>query len=157
MKSKEEIEKYGFVGFKTIAELSNDCTCIPKCEGVYLVLFPENLNVEFLTTGTGGFFKGKDPNVQASVLKENWVLKSNIVYIGKATSLKQRLKQYLQFGAGGAVGHYGGRYIWQLKNSQSLIICWKTLNGDDPREIESKLIKKFTDEFGKLPFANLCK
>jgi hypothetical protein len=53
------------------------------------------------------------------------------------------------------IGHYGGRYIWQLKNSLDLVVCWKTLPNDDPRSIESQLIQQFIKEYQKRPFANL--
>ena len=77
------------------------------------------------------------------------------MYIGKATSLKKRLGQYLRFGQTKNVGHYGGRYIWQLKNHSDLIVCWKTTPQYDPREIEKGLILDFKREFGERPFANL--
>ncbi len=156
MNTLQEIEFDGFTGFKSINELTRDCTCLPSCGGVYLILKPDNLEVEFLSTGTGGYFKGKDPNVGLSVLQENWVNGSIVLYIGKATSLRKRLNQYFKFGQGKNIGHYGGRYIWQLKHASSLIVCWKPINGEEPRQAESRLIQKFVNKFGKRPFANLC-
>lgn len=39
-----------------------------------------------------------------------------MVYIGKAgTTLRKRLNQYLKFGNRQNIGHWGGRYIWQIK------------------------------------------
>lgn len=71
---------------------------------------------EFLSHGTGGFFKGKDPNVSITELETNWVENTCVVYIGKAgTTLQKRLNQYLKFGNGQNIGHWGGRYIWQIK------------------------------------------
>lgn len=151
-----EIKDAGFIGFKTIRELTDDSSSLPHCGGVYLFLFPEISKVSFLTIGTGGFFKGKDPNVHVRILEESWVPNSRVVYIGKATSLRKRLHQYFCFGQGKNIGHYGGRYIWQLKNSDSLIVCWKPLTGEDPRLVESNLIQEFVFRFGKRPFANLC-
>ena len=43
---------------------------------------------EFLSRGTGGFFKGKDPNVSITELETNWVENTCVVYIGKAGKLK---------------------------------------------------------------------
>jgi hypothetical protein len=159
-KEIEEIKKDGFVGFKPMRELFEDNSSIPQMRGVYMVL---NLSKEkeFLTVGTGGYFKGKNPNVSIQELRSSWVENAIVVYIGKAggegsnATLKSRLGQYLRFGQGKNVGHYGGRYIWQLKNSDNLIVCWKELPTEEPRIVESELFRDFISQFSKLPFANL--
>ena len=150
----DHFKENGFVGFKTKAELFKDSSIIPKEKGVYLILHTENEPI-YLKIGTGGHFKNKNPNVSLNELKTNWVGDVKVVYIGKATSLRARLRQYFAFGQGKKIGHWGGRFIWQLKNSRNLIVCWKILTNEDPGTIESKLIKSFKDQFGKRPFANL--
>ena len=158
----EEINKSGFTGFMMIGDLFQDSSMLPSIKGVYMVLNIDNKKPEFLTLGTGGHFKLKDPNVSISELKNNWVDNSIVVYIGKAgknggtATLKSRLKQYLDFGQGKKRGHWGGRLIWQLKNSSDLVVCWKTLPGEDPRTYEAELIQQFVTKFGKRPFANLA-
>lgn len=158
----DEIKKAGFIGFKKMSELFVDSSSIPKIKGIYLVLNPNFKKAEYLQIGSGGHFKGKNPNVIIDELKSNWVENSLVVYIGKAGSdtskatLNTRLKQYFGFGQGKNIGHWGGRLIWQLKNSNDLIVCWKPLLNDDPRTTENTLIKKFVSEFSKRPFANLA-
>ena len=160
--NSDDIKKAGFTGFKKMSELFIDSSSIPKIKGVYLVLNPNFKKAEYLQIGTGGHFKGKNPNVTLDELKSNWVDNSLIVYIGKAGSetsnatLHSRLKQYFGFGQGKNIGHWGGRLIWQLKNSADLIVCWKSLPNDDPRTFENQLIRKFVSEFSKRPFANLA-
>ena len=157
----DEIKKAGFMGFKKMSELFACTYSIPKEKGVYLVLNPNQKSPIFLQTGTGGHFKGKNPNVQIDELKSNWVDDSLVVYIGKAgkegsqATLQSRLRQYFRFGQGKNVGHWGGRFIWQLKKSEELIVCWKTLPTSDPRTVEAELIRQFVSEFTKRPFANL--
>lgn len=68
----------------------------------------------FCEVGTAGFFKGKNPNVSIQELNSNWIDGEHIVYIGKATELCRRLRQYMSFGQGKNIGHWGGRYIWQI-------------------------------------------
>lgn len=150
---KKELIAKGFKGFSTIAELMINKQLIPKEKGVYIILCLDQ-PCQFLEIGTGGFFKGKDQNVALEVLQENWIDFSNVVYIGKAKDLQKRLNQYFNFGNGKNVGHYGGRFIWQLQNSKNLVVCWKTTT-EDPRIIEAELIQKFSRKFGKRPFANL--
>jgi hypothetical protein len=158
---KTELEQNGFTGFKSVEELWMDKSVLPRAKGVYLVLDPNYDNTEFLQKGVGGFFKGKNPNVPIGELKSNLVPDSLVVYIGKAGSptgkatLYSRLGQYLKFGEGDDIGHYGGRFIWQLKNHTNLIFCWKKTPREDPREVEKQLITDYINQFGTMPFANL--
>ena len=156
------IKEKGFRGFNAIKSLWNDKTSIPKTKGVYLVLDP-NSKPDFINPGVGGFFKGNDPNVAIAELNSNFVLGSLVVYIGKAggptskATLHSRLGQYLRFGQGKKVGHWGGRLIWQLKNHRELLFCWRTTQSDDPRGIEKILINDYIKQHGKKPFANLVR
>jgi hypothetical protein len=156
----EKLKEAGFTGFKKASELLVSKDTIPKVKGVYCVVYFPHDKAEFLNPGVGGFFKGKDPNVQIETLKENWIINCPVVYIGKAggsgsATLRSRLNQYLKFGQGHNVGHRGGRYIWQLKNHRELLFCWFETPKHDPGSLETKLLKKFHEKYGKLPFANL--
>ncbi len=157
------IKNMGFNGFLKISELKNNLSAIPDKKGVYFVLRPNDNDVEFIEKGTGGFFKDRDPNVSINELKQNWIKESNIVYIGKAggslsnSTLRSRLKQYLSFGEGKKVGHWGGRFIWQIKNIDDFLICWKELETEDPRAFEHALLNEFENEYGRLPFANIIR
>ncbi len=157
-----ELEEFGFTGFITITSLWKDKKIIPKQKGVYLIMnFDFEKPVKYLEIGVGGHFKGKNPNVPTKELEKNYVDNSLVVYIGKAGSpegkatLFSRLGQYLRFGKGKKVGHWGGRLIWQLANHKDLIICWKPTFDKDPREIEKELIQEYVKKFNKRPFANL--
>lgn len=153
-----EIENYrkdGFIGFVPVSKLRGNTKVVPESGGVYIVVRESDKAPEFLTEGTGGFFKGKNPNVSIEELKVNYVADSKIVYIGKATSLKKRVGQLLRFGAGSAVGHWGGRYLWQLADSDNLLIAWKPTPTVDPRIEEVRMLEEYVSLHGKLPFANL--
>ena len=41
----------------------------------------------------------------------------------------------MKFGSGKKVGHKGGRFIWQLKDSANLVVCWKRTE-EEPRHVE---------------------
>jgi len=154
------LQKAGFEGFLPISLLLNNISKIPAQKGVYMVIYNSVKEPVFQLIGTGGYFKGKDPNVSLSELKNNWVDGSNVIYIGKAggtastATLRSRLSQYLRFGNGENLGHYGGRYIWQLTFPDKLI-CWKQMMTREPKEEESRLINLFVEIYGKRPFANL--
>lgn len=146
-----------------LRELRSSKELIPAVRGVYVLLRISTHAPVFLEEGTGGFFKGKDPNVSLEVLRQNWVETSPVVYIGKAgdpgqaATLRSRLWQYLRFGIGANVGHWGGRYIWQLEDAEDLLVCWLPLPDGTPSELESALIDTFRQEYGVRPFANLKK
>jgi hypothetical protein len=158
----DEMKAAGFSGFVKMKDLFTDSSTIPREKGVYMVFLPKMEAPKFLETGSGGFFKGKNPNIPVGVLKSNWVNDTLVVYIGKAgkegggATLQSRLRQYLRFGQSHAVGHWGGRLIWQLQNAPELIVCWKALPEADPREAEATLIDGFREIYGNRPFANLA-
>lgn len=152
----ERLTSEGFKGFVSIKDLKEDFKNggIPKEEGVYHVLRLKDSTPEFLSQGTGGYFKGKEPNVSIDELQQNWIDAEPIVYIGKATELYKRIQQYIKFGSGKNVGHFGGRYIWQLADSNDLVVCWKCVS--DSRSVEYAMITDFKENHnGKRPFANL--
>ena len=156
-----EMKEFGFIGFETIDTLMMyECSQVPKQKGIYFVLNQGPSN--FLQNSVGGHFKGKNPTVSINKLKNNLVENTLVIYIGKAggsnsrATLHSRLKQYMRFGEGEPVGHWGGRLIWQLKNHRELTICYKTLPNSEPREEEKKLILEFESIYGKIPFANLA-
>lgn len=164
-KTIDNLKQIGFDGFVSVSDLWKDHSVIPNVKGVYMVVRAANTTPNFLPKGTGGFLKGKDPNVSFDVLRAKWVNDTCVVYIGQAggikngkqpqSTLRSRLKQYLGFGQGKPVGHQGGCYIWQLKDAANLLFCWKPLPEDDPRKVEASLISSFKKCYGgQRPFAN---
>lgn len=162
------LERHKFVDYIKYQEYKIDPNIIKKIpneKGVYIVA-SSTLQCEFLQTGTGGRFKDKDPNVSRNTLLSNWVMDTNILYIGKAggiaengtesnSTLRKRLYTYFRFGQGEPVGHWGGRFIWQLKDSDNLMFYWRTCKNENPIDLEHKLIAEFKLQHGKRPFANL--
>jgi hypothetical protein len=161
-KEVDDLKALGFVGFRPITELTLNTAIIPNIQGVYCVLYSQDDEPDFVEPGCGGHFKGKDPNVSKAVLQQSWVSTSNIIYIGKAggagkkASLRSRLSQYFRFGQGKNIGHWGGRFIWQIEHSDQLTICWKQLTDEDARSVEGHMIEEFVLKHGRRPFANLA-
>lgn len=148
------LEARGFVGFRRVAELraSTGLRTLPVEGGVYVVAI-EDSRPDFVDPGTGGWFKGSDPNVAVQTLRSKWVDGAYVVYIGKATSFRTRIGQLIKFGEGRDIGHKGGRYLWQLKGAEELVVAWQV--HPDPAGEESALLEAFVAEYGTFPFANL--
>ncbi|RKX41032.1 MAG: hypothetical protein DRP64_11815 [Verrucomicrobia bacterium] len=127
---------------------------------MYVVLRESMNSPEFLKTSTAGWPKDRDPSVTIKQLRKSWVPDTPVLYIGKAggakfkSTLRTRLSAYLRHGAGRRAAHWGGRYIWQLADSERLLFAWKATLPEEPRDVERGLILGFESGYGARPFAN---
>jgi hypothetical protein len=157
--TRDMLTDRGFSGFVPFSELSE--FGVPMDAGIYVVLRPNLSAPEFLPRSPAGHFQGRDPSVPLDALADAWVDEAVLLYVGKATTgksgrrgLRKRLDEYRRHGAGEAVGHWGGRFIWQLADSDSLLVGWLPTPDRDPGEPEAQLITEFIGLYGKRPFAN---
>ncbi|WP_025434941.1 hypothetical protein [Peptoclostridium acidaminophilum] len=141
---------------------------VPSKSGVYFIVLnnPDDEDI-FINPGTGGYYKGEDPNVGIEVLRDNWVKGADILYIGKAggirkngvpyqTELKTRIRTLLKFGNNIDAAHRGGKYLWQHRNSKNFRIYWYVCKEHENAVVlERELLDEFENVYGKLPFANL--
>lgn len=150
----------GFEGFVPFAALPT--AGAPETPGVYVVLWSGAGVPAFLESSAAGWFKGKDPTVDRERLERKWLTATVVVYAGTATggidgkrTLHRRLDEYRRHGAGEPIGHWGGRYVWQLTDSNELLVCWRVTSGAEAEATETALLDDFKAQFGALPFANL--
>lgn len=158
MFDRDDLEKAGFTGFVTFADLRESwLDYVPKTGGVYAVVRESDQPPSYLANNPGGRFKGRDPTVAVSTLDTKWVELCPVVYLGKGDNLQRRLGQYARFGAGDPIGHWGGRYIWQLSDSPELLVAWKRCEeGQTAAELEGEIVARFKERYGCLPFANIA-
>ena len=154
---RSKLQDQGFRGFVTVVGLrKGGMTGIPASPGVYLVLRDGISFPKFRTPGTGGYFKGKDPNVSISRLRQEWVAGAFVVYVGQSGNLQRRIGQLIQFGRGADIGHWGGRLVWQLAQAEELQLCWKEVVDNKPGDVKKDILKQFKLKYrGRRPFANL--
>jgi hypothetical protein len=147
-------EFLGFRGFQRFVDSSTWSDSIPATGGIYVVLRTSPAAPRFRSSSVGGHFKGYDPTVPVRDFAEKWVPGAILVYVGRAeTSLRTRIRQLVRFGEGRPVGHRGGRYLWQLLDSDDLVIAWRAC--ERPSQAEAEMIEEFEHVYGRLPFANL--
>jgi len=147
----------GFVECQDITSLmrSTGCESVSNQPGVYMVVksWPGK---SFLESTAGTNLGKRDEKVTREYLDLQWVENTSVLYIGKAVNLRRRIKQYMDFGSRRGENHAGGRLIWWLRDYHRLLIFHKVLPLDtSPRKEEKKLLEKFEQQYGKLPFANL--
>lgn len=153
----EALTAAGFRGFVTFASLLDGALDgVPKTHGIYIVIRTDTNAPKFLEQSCGGHFKGRDPAVAIDVVLAKWVENCAVVYIGKGDCLQRRISEYARFGRGEPIGHWGGRYIWQLSDSAELLVAWRGASaGQTAKDAEGELADAFKRAFGRLPFANI--
>ena len=152
----------GFEGFRTVAHLYADgCEEIPNLRGIFAIARESLDPPQFLPKSTAVRFRDTNPTIPIATLEKLWVPGAQILCFGRARGpgvrslLKQRVKRYLRFGHGRHVAHWGGRAIWQLRDSSGLRVAWKPTPKDDPARAEGEYQDRFELHYGALPFANL--
>lgn len=156
--ARSDLEAVGFEGWRTWEQLGKSgFSEVPEGPAAYVVYRPANTAPVYLDSNPGGWFKQQDPSVERGVLGLNWVPECQVVYVGKANNARRRLAQYGRFGRGEPVGHWGGRYIWQLADSTDLLVAWHLVTWEEtPRDYECRLLGLFASlHGGARPFANL--
>lgn len=161
------LKAYGFVGFLPVAALrGRRYRGAPRrgddrrsLGGVYLAYRPSSALPQFLAVNPCGRWRG-DLSKPVNVLRERWVPRSHVVYVGKAdpteagNSLHTRVRTYLRFGEGHNARHAGGYRTWQLADSQDLLVAWKVIEAEPPLAVEARLLAAHAARYGRLPFAN---
>ena len=156
----------GFAGFVTFDELlTGGLADVPDGDGVYVVVRTLTGPPSFLGASLGGRHKGKDPTIPMDTLEAKWVDDAVVLYVGRAPrnakgerGLRTRVGEYAKFGAGRNIGHWGGRYIWQLEEQGTLLVAWRECSeGHTAAGDEAELVSEFRRQHGgRLPFANIA-
>lgn len=158
----ERLREAGFCGFHAVSHLHRTrCLEVPVERGLYAAVRDSDQPPQFMARSVGGRYRQQDPTVAVPVLEAAWVEGAQVLYLGRAAGpgvrslLQQRVKRFLRFGQGKAVGHAGGRFVWQLCDHAAVRIAWKCTGDEDPAVAEAALLEGFTRRHGRLPFAHL--
>lgn len=159
--SRAFLEAQGFEGFLRAGQLHEQrCEALPNQRGVYAIVRDSTAAPEFLARSTAPHYRGVDPSRPIEELEQHWVAGAQVLYLGRASGpgvrslLRQRVKRLLRFGHGRVVGHWSGRFLWQLRDHAGLRVAWMSTGDADPATTEAALRARFVERYGALPFAN---
>ena len=157
--TREWLAARGFVGFTRLRDL--DLKRVPEAQGVYVLLREAPTPPRILEESPAGRFKGRDPTAPSDLLEGKWVDGAHCVYIGKAdltprTSLRKRVTDFRSFGSGRDIGHYGGRYVWQVADAEDYLVAWM-VTSEPPANVEADLVDEFEQLHGSMPFGNIAR
>ena len=119
----------------TLQELCcNDCHSVPEVPGVYWVFAPEGMAIRFSEQE----YRPKAKIYPAKKLQEKYegCADQSILYIGKAEGkrgLRQRLRQYMDYGLGRGNIHAGGRAVWQISDCGLLLLAYEACENPGER------------------------
>jgi len=124
-------------------------TDLPARPGLYLVLWPLGTPLEIRAEAGG----------EGEALRRRWQeltrhAPTNILSIGKADSLRHRLRQLARFGRGHAVNHPGGRDLWWLAGIDRAELLVLECPEGYQAGFENAALERFHNEHGDLPPAN---
>lgn len=132
---------------------SFECNCVPEVPGVYRILRPEGMPIRFTERAYNP--SAKLYSAEQLSRKYSACIDQEILYIGKADGkkgLRQRLKQYMNYGWGHATNHKGGRAIWQIEDTGLLLLAFEECK--DARAREKQLLADYKTKNGSYPLAN---
>ncbi len=86
--------------------------------------------------------------------RTNSTNETDIVYIGKGECLKDRIRALIRFGHGKMNKHFGGEWLWQIKNLEDLKLLTSSCPLYKEGGYERWLIDIFLTDHNELPLCN---
>lgn len=131
---------------------------IPTDSGVYFVLAHPEFEYNYLSLSDGiKTYKGKPTSKSLEKLQHVGNIHkdsgSQILYIGSANNLQERIKQFMNWGYELVDRpHSGGKMLWQIKNNKKFKVAY--MLSREPEQDESIMIDQHVIEYHCFPFAN---
>ncbi|MEY4373989.1 MAG: hypothetical protein RL760_155 [Candidatus Eisenbacteria bacterium] len=160
--SAADLAAEGFEGFLTVGQLHRSgCLEVPDACGVYVVLRRGEAPHRVVRRSQAPAWRGMDPTRPIEELTARVIDATDLLYVNAAPGsgvrhrLRQRLKRFLRFGHGSVVGHWSGRFIWQLGESSRLVLAWRPCaEHEDARALADDLLRRFEAVHHARPYAN---
>ncbi len=131
-------------------------TDLPFNSGVYAVFWTLREQPSFgLTAGLAKFANITDPyRLQRKWSQISTYALTDIIYLGKAVNLKERVRSLVRFGVGKARNHSGGEWMWQINQISTANILLQTCPSGKEIGFENWLLEQFYNDHKDYPLAN---
>jgi hypothetical protein len=132
-----------------VEEPDPDWTDLPARPGLYLVLWPPAEPLRFRNQA----------GAQGQALALRWQKSSrhaatDILYLGQANSVRNRIRQLARFGRGRATDHEGGRDLWWVDGIEQAEVLVQTCPEGRQTGFENAALERFHQAHGDFPLAN---
>lgn len=164
--SLTELQLFGFQGFDLLSNWDTEQIFARygrDIEGVYVVARESMATPRFKDE----FHHRPRPKVWTDgEAAQRWVEGVQTLYFGKGPlrspkpngkrdGLANRIEELRAHGLERGSNHYGGKLLWQLADSEDLLLGWKPVKEGTSGQVESGLILGFKRLIGQQPYANV--
>jgi hypothetical protein len=127
-----------------------------RLAGIYLVRRSDDRPPDFLPTA------GKATHAEVAppeLLARKWQAivarkATDVLYVGRGTSLRERLRLLAMFGAGRVDNHKGGEWLWQIDRIEASKVVLITCPRGKQAAFENSFLQLFEKDHGAYPLAN---
>lgn len=140
--TRESLQQSGFEGFHHLYERRQEqFGQIPEGPGVYIILRENREPVKFLTSDAD--------------LAERWVADAQVIFIGHAENLRERVSGVALKSAGRNGRNWSGQVVWQVSDTENLTVSWRSSSSAEEANADRRqLLDSFVDHYGRPPFGN---
>ena len=132
-----------------VADPNSQWSDMPTRPGIYLILWPIGRPLLF-REAAGALGK---------TLAQRWLemtkaTPTDILYIGKGNSLRNRVRQLAMFGCGRATNHPGGKDLWWIAGVGDAEVLIQTCPDGAQTDFANEALDRFYRDQGYFPLAN---
>lgn len=129
---------------------------IPVEAGIYVVYLPDSSTFDVGPSVGQAIYATP---ISVVDLRKKWdqindQVQTDILYIGKGSNLRRRIRRLVRYGVGRTSKHDGGEWLWQVTGIRSARLLAKTCPSGGEATLEHDLLREFCNQHGDLPFAN---
>lgn len=134
----------------------SDWTDLTQSSGIYAVVWPNGVPIQFRATpGQARFARATTPGILAAKWQSiNNRTQTDMGSLGKADSLRARVRLSARFGVGRTRYHGGGEWLWQLIGIDQVVILAQPCPLGKQIGFENAFLERFSEEHDELPLAN---
>ena len=129
---------------------------LPDAPGVYAICLPDWKD-RSLSTAPDPPCQARPADLDELLGKRRRILEggpTDILYVGKASNLRRRIRQVVRFGRGLDSSHRGAERLWHLQGIDDAELRMWRCSRTRLEPLKRELLARFRRDHGEWPFAN---